>query len=368
MDHRKKIVAIVGARPQFIKAAVVSRALRSEESLEEILVHTGQHYDFKMSGAFFEELEIRQPDHFLNVGSGMHGYQTGEIMKKLEPVLMSEEPALVLVYGDTNSTLAGALTAAKLNCPVAHVEAGLRSFNRRMPEEINRIVTDHLASLLFCPTSAACANLHAEGISDGIIMTGDVMYDVALHFGPSAERRSRILEKLNLLRGKYILATVHRAENTDDESRMRSIFRAFEFLSSEVRIVFPIHPRTRKMATHYGLDSLLRPLLVTDPLGFLDMMMLVRNAGVVCTDSGGIQKEAYFHRVGCVTLRDQTEWVETVDSGWNVLAGADSSDRIVRAVHQMLDANDQRRAIEEYGDGTASGRVVEAIRGFVLPG
>jgi len=310
MSHKSKVVTIVGARPQFIKAAVVTRALAEANELKETMIHTGQHYDAGMSATFFDELEIPQPKHSLGIGSGGHGYQTGEMLKKLESVLIAEQPSMVVVYGDTNSTLAGAIAAAKLHIPVAHVEAGLRSFNKKMPEEINRIMTDHVSSLLFCPTAAALENLAIEGIRKGVIETGDVMYDVALQFGPVAERKSSILKDLSLKKGKYLLATVHRAENTDNRNRLQNILTALTAVSREMDVVIPLHPRTRKMIHQYGMGSLLDRIRAIEPVGFLDMLMLIKNARVISTDSGGIQKEAYFHRVGCVTLRDQTEWVD----------------------------------------------------------
>lgn len=358
-------MTIVGARPQLIKASVLSRVIQSNDDLEEILVHTGQHYDFKMSGAFFEELEIPEPRYALGVGSGRHGEQTGEMMKKLEPVLLSEKPEMVIVYGDTNSTLAGALVAAKLNCPVAHVEAGLRSFNRRMPEEMNRIVTDHVSTLLFCPTTTACKNLQDEGIREGVIRTGDVMYDVALQYADAASRRSRILGKLNLRNRAYLVVTIHRAENTDDRKRMESILTALNTLSREMTVVLPLHPRTSKMIAQYGFEDFLSRLRVIEPVGFLDMLMLIRNAALVCTDSGGVQKEAYFHKTGCVTLRDQTEWTETVEAGWNVLVDTESAEDIVESVHQAMAPECRRTSIEEYGDGKASFRIREVIRDYL---
>ena len=315
-----KVVSVVGARPQFIKAAAVSRVLRATPGVREVLVHTGQHYDDNMSRVFFEELEIPEPDYHLGVGSGTHGAQTGRMLEAIEQVLLEEKPDWVLVYGDTNSTLAGALAAVKLHIPVAHVEAGLRSFNRRMPEEINRVLTDHASDLLFAPTEAAVANLRREGIpEERIHCVGDVMYDAALYYGMKAERESRILERLSLTRKGYILATVHRAENTDDHARLRAILQALSEAAQEVGVVFPVHPRTRKAMERYGLTDLVRPLIVIDPVGYLDMVMLEKNARLIVTDSGGVQKEAFFYRVPCVTLREETEWEELVELGWNRL-------------------------------------------------
>lgn len=353
----KSVLTIIGARPQFIKAAPLSRALRKQRGLREILVHTGQHYDKNMSDVFFKEMAIPKPDYMLAVGSGTHAEQTGEIMKRLEPVLIKEKPSLLLIYGDTNSTLAGALTAAKLHIPIAHVEAGLRSFNMRMPEEINRIVADRLSTLLFVPTYSAIKNLKIEGITKNVFKTGDVMYDAALFFGKAAEK-SAILKRLCLVSKKYALATIHRAENTDDKRKMAAILGALARISATMKVVLPLHPRTRKMVAQFGLEAKLAPLMITDPVGFLDMIQLERNACKIFTDSGGVQKEAYFHKVPCVTLRDQTEWVETVKAGWNVLADAGSEDDILRAASRQP----ARNKITEYGNGKASEEIARIIK------
>ena len=319
-----KIVTIVGARPQFIKAAAVSRELRRHH--REVLVHTGQHYDGNMSQVFFDELEIPRPDYNLEIGSGGHGAQTGAMLSAIETVLLKEKPDRVLVYGDTNSTLAGALAAAKLHVPVAHVEAGLRSFNQRMPEEINRILTDRVASLLFCPSPTAVDNLAAEGIRAGVHLVGDVMYEALMHAVAVARAKSDVLARLGLVPGGYALATIHRAENTDDPARLAGIIAALREVSGRLPVVFPAHPRTRgKLA----VPATGKDLRLIDPLGYLDMVKLETEAAVILTDSGGIQKEAYWLRVPCVTLREETEWVETVRQGWNVLAGADR-EKIVR--------------------------------------
>jgi UDP-GlcNAc3NAcA epimerase len=315
------IVSVVGARPQFVKAAVVSRALRASPDLREVLIHTGQHYDKSMSDVFFEELGIDAPDYNLGVGSGSHGAQTGKMLELIERVLEQVRPDWVLVYGDTNSTLAGALAAAKLHIDVAHVEAGLRSFNRRMPEEINRVVTDHLSELCFTPTDAADANLLAEGIgSHHVCRVGDVMYDAVSHFRVLAKERSRLRESLELSAGGYVLATVHRAENTDDPARLETVVRALAALSATVPVVFPIHPRTRIAVERAGLADELARVMTIPPIGYLDMTQLESEARLIVTDSGGVQKEAYAHGVPCVTLRDETEWVELVELGWNELA------------------------------------------------
>jgi UDP-N-acetylglucosamine 2-epimerase len=349
-----KIVTVVGARPQFIKAAPVSKVLRRD--CVEVLVHTGQHYDREMSEVFFDDLDLPRPDYDLGVGSGSHGRQTGEMLIRLEEVYLRERPDRVLVYGDTNSTLAGALAAVKVGLPVAHVEAGLRSFNRAMPEEINRIVTDRLSTLLFCPTQTAVSNLKGEGITEGVYHVGDVMYDAVLTYAAVAEDRSRVLEEVGIDPQGYILATVHRPGNTDDEKRLSSILAAFEAVGE--CIVFPVHPRTRKVLDRAGitLDSRVKMI---EPVGYLDMLTLERYARLILTDSGGVQKEAYFFGVPCLTLRDETEWVETVEVGWNMVIGTET-ERIVEAVKGFVPAT-ERPAI--FGDGTASRRIAEILVG-----
>jgi len=317
-----RIVTIVGARPQFIKAAAVSRALRPVLEIEEILGHTGQHYDDNMSEVFFRELDLADPDYHLGIGSGSHGWQTGRMLEAIEQVLVAEKPGTVMVYGDTNSTLAGALAAAKLNIPVAHVEAGLRSFNRRMPEETNRVVADHVSDLLFAPTITARLNLLAEGVAENRIhLVGDVMYDAALYYGAKAERTSGILPSLQLKSMEYVLATVQRAENTDSRSSLTTLFEGLIEVSRTIPVILPLHPRTRQALEREGLlDRVAEALRVIAPVGYLDMVMLERHARLIVTDSGGVQKEAFFYQVPCVTLRQETEWVELVELGWNRLA------------------------------------------------
>jgi len=365
-----KVVSIVGARPQFIKAAPVSRELRKEHM--EVLVHTGQHYDYFMSAVFFDELGIPEPNYNLGVGSASHGRQTGEMLIRIEEVLLKERPDWVLVYGDTNSTLAGALAAAKpsfgkvstsstrrlrTSIPVAHIEAGLRSFNREMPEEINRVLTDHVSDLLFCPTETAVQNLAREGITEGVHNVGDVMYDAVLHNIGIAEQRSHILERLGIEPKAYLLATVHRPQNTDNSENLRSILSAFNALD-EV-IVFPAHPRTSEAIERLGYR--LRPhVKLIEPTSYLDMLVLERNARLILTDSGGVQKEAYFFAVPCVTLREETEWTETVEVGWNVLVGADE-ERIVEAVRGFWPQGDRPNL---FGNGTASQRIARALKIF----
>jgi UDP-GlcNAc3NAcA epimerase len=355
-----KIVTIVGARPQFIKAATVSRVVARTPGVIEVLVHTGQHYDTNMSEVFFEEMEIPAPARQLAVGSGSHGAQTGRMLEALEEVLYDERPDWVLVYGDTNSTLAGALAAVKLHMPVAHVEAGLRSFNRRMPEEINRVLTDHVSDLLLAPTDSAMDNLLREGCSPNAVhCVGDVMYDAAIYYGGLAESRSRIVESLGLGGGPYILATVHRAENTDDWRRLATIFQALSMISDKVPVVLPLHPRTRASLRQGGIDCGEQVHLI-EPVSYLDMVMLERRAALVVTDSGGVQKEAFFHRVPCVTLRDETEWGELLDLGWNRLAPPTDVTTVVEAVETML----LKRPVEAaspYGDGAAAERIVELL-------
>ena len=319
-----KVVTVVGARPQFIKAAAVSRVIRDNypEKIEEVLVHTGQHYDENMSKVFFEELDIPQPKYNLEISGGQHGAMTGRMLEAVENVLLQEKPDWLLIYGDTNSTLAGALAAAKLHIPVAHVEAGLRSFNMRMPEEINRILADRVSSLLFCPTETAVNNLKAEGIGQGVYNVGDVMYDVALFYRDRALQQSEILDTLHLSSGAFALATCHRAENTDDSKKLGQILSALAELAQQLPVVFPLHPRTCKLIKEHGLSRHLAALTVVEPLSFLEMVALEQAAKVILTDSGGVQKEAFFCGVPCLTMRDETEWVETTTSKANILVGA----------------------------------------------
>ena len=360
-----KITTIIGARPQFIKAAVVSRAIADSNKLvasnsslvTEVIVHTGQHYDHNMSEVFFKELEIPEPHLNLEVGSGYHGQQTGQMLIKLEEVMLSEKPDWVLVYGDTNSTLAGALAAVKLHIPVAHVEAGLRSFNKSMPEEHNRVLTDHCSDLLFCPTSAAVKNLKIEGVANGVHRVGDVMFDSVLFNTGLATKRSKILETLKLQNKAYALATVHRAENTDDSHRLQAIFEALEKISSEgLRVVLPLHPRTRKLYDALRFSG--AKIKIIEPVSYLDMLQLEQQARLILTDSGGVQKEAYWMKVPCITLRDETEWIETVEAGWNILAGADR-DKIVESAKTDRKPSKQYPA---YGDGKAGEKIVDILR------
>ncbi len=344
----------MGARPQFIKAAVISRLIAHEYSgaISEYSVHTGQHYDNNMSEVFFKELLIPEPDINLEVGSGSHGRQTGEMLYKIEEVLQQQKPDWVLVYGDTNSTLAGALAAGKLNIPVAHVEAGLRSFNRKMAEEQNRVLTDHLASLLFCPTEVARQNLEAEGIKEDVEVVGDVMYDASLFY------RSILADQRSDLSDNFYLLTLHRAENTDNPERLSAIVEALNGLDS-FKGVFPIHPRTRKALIKQGLE--LKPhVKLIEPVGFLEMLRLEETCDFVVTDSGGLQKEAYFFAKPCITLRDQTEWVETVEAGWNVIVGADKK-KIITAFNDVKSNSRPAYSPGFYGNGRAGAKIIEKI-------
>ena len=358
-----KILTVIGARPQFIKAATVSRAIRNsaQGEMTEVLVHTGQHYDFNMSKVFFDELDIPSPNYNLGISGLTHGVMTGRMLEAIEALLLEEKPDCVLVYGDTNSTLAGALAAAKLHIPIAHVEAGLRSFNMGMPEEINRIVTDRVSSLLFCPTETAVRNLASEGIAKGVQNTGDVMYDAAIFYGRQAKVKSRVFDKLGVSERGYALATCHREENTDNPDNIREIISALASISSLMPVILPLHPRTRKRLTEHGLDSELRQVRVIDPLPYLDMVALEQSARVILTDSGGVQKEAYFFGVPCITMREETEWVETVESGWNCLVGARAS-RILAAIGALENGKSPQECPAFYGAGKAAESIVDALR------
>lgn len=350
-----KIVTIVGARPQFVKAGMLSRALR--KYVKEKIIHTGQHYDHNLSAVFFQQLHIPQPDYELHVGSDTHGKQTASMLTEIEAILMKEKPDVVIVFGDTNSTLAGGLAASKLHIPIAHVEAGLRSFDRRMPEEINRVVTDHLSTMLFCPTPAAVTNLQREGIMQPTYMVGDIMYDAVRTYQQTAIQQSVILDRMQLQAGSYCLATIHRAENTDNPEHLRAIFEALGQLDAPV--IVPLHPRTRKCLRQYGLISLLHNerLHVLEPLHYLDMLACISQASLVLTDSGGVQKEAYMLHTPCVTLRNETEWVETVAHGGNVLAGADCQ-RILDAVEQL---QKPVAFANIFGDGHTAERIAKIL-------
>jgi len=360
-----KIITIVGARPQFIKAAAVSRAIREynhenpSDKIHEVIVHTGQHYDENMSQVFFDELDIPRPDYNLEIGGGTHGAMTGRMLEQIEHVLLAEKPDWVLIYGDTNSTLAGALAASKLYIRVAHVEAGLRSFNMKMPEEINRILADRVSTMLFCPTETAVKNLKSEGVEQGVLNVGDVMYDASLFYRDMAKEKSSIIKVLSLTPKEYVLVTCHRAENTDDPARMAGIVQGLAAIAEQTRVVFPLHPRTRKVLKEQGLFDQLNKVQVLDPISFLDMVQLEESAKVIVTDSGGVQKEAYFFAVPCITMRDETEWVETVESGWNQLVGANVEKIISSWKASSSTHADYNTSL--YGDGNASSSIIREI-------
>ena len=350
----KKILTIVGARPQFIKAAAVSKAILARKGLTEVLVHTGQHYDENMSDVFFRQLGVPAPKVNLAVGSGSHAKQTADMLIGIDTVIASERPDCVLVYGDTNSTLAGALAAVKVHVPVAHVEAGLRSFNRKMPEEMNRILTDICSTFLFVPTPAAVKNLEAEGISGGKVhQVGDVMFDAALQFGAISDSESQIIAKMGLKKGGFVLATIHRAENTDDMERLTAIMEGLAIAARDLPVILPLHPRTKKIvAERASLAKAVAALKIIDPVSYFDMIQLEKSAALVATDSGGVQKEAYFFGVPCITLRDESEWMELVEAGWNKIVPPRDAAAIARAI---LDQRGSRgRKIDVYGDGTSA--------------
>lgn len=357
-----RIVTIVGARPQFIKALAISKECAAREGVEEILLHTGQHYDENMSGVFFKGMGIPEPKYRFSLGGGSHGDMTGRQLTEIEKVLMAERPDVCLVYGDTNSTLAGALAAAKLNIPVAHVEAGLRSFNRRMPEEVNRVLTDHASTWLFAPSDAAVQNLANEGIDPAMVhRVGDVMYDVTLMFQEQA-KDTTFLQSLGLAPKTFAVATIHRQESTDDPSRLLAILGALSQLASEMPVILPVHPRTHKvMEALPKADAFAKKLMVTEPLDFNRMASITSHAALVVTDSGGLQKEAYFHRIPCVTVRDETEWVELVEMGWNRLPKSLSQQHIYQSMQEALVAprGDDRHP---YGNGSAARSIIDILQ------
>lgn len=347
-----KIASIVGARPQFIKMSPVSKELRKK--FNEIIIHTGQHYDKEMSKLFFEDLNIPKPDYNLSIGSFSHGKQTGKMLEKIEEVLLKEKPEIVIVFGDTNSTLAGALAASKLHIKVGHIEAGLRSFNRKMPEEINRIVADHISDILFTPTVTGLINLKNEGIINNVYNVGDVMYDALLNNIKIIDKKSNILKTLRIKKKNYNLMTVHRGENTDYKNNLKNIMRGVA--ESEEITVFPIHPRTKKYMKKYELYRYLKgkkSIILTEPLGYIDFIKLITNAQKIITDSGGLQKEAYLLNIPCITLRNETEWVETVEAGWNCLVGSNKKN-ILKAIENFNPCGEKKNS---YGDGNASRKI-----------
>ncbi|KIX11401.1 non-hydrolyzing UDP-N-acetylglucosamine 2-epimerase [Dethiosulfatarculus sandiegensis] len=358
------IVTVIGARPQFIKAAVTSRLLAYHDDMQDILLHTGQHYDTVMSQIFFDELMIPEPSYNLGVGGGTHGQNTGRMLEAIEKVLIKEKPDWVLVYGDTDSTLAGALAAVKLQIPIAHVEAGLRSFNRRMPEEINRVLTDHAAQVLFAPTTPAVENLAKEGISkDKIHQVGDVMYDAALFYAQKAEEKSYILNELGLKSQDFILATVHRPQNVDNPALLANIIQAFDKIADEIPVVFPVHPRTRnKLKKLTQKINSKDSFKLIEPVGYLDMVMLEKNAAAIATDSGGVQREAFFHNVPSVVLRDETEWVELLRLGWSRLANVKEPDDLIQQVKNALNFPlDSKES--PYGHGDTGQKIIQVLKG-----
>jgi len=351
-----KIVTILGARPQFIKAGSVSREIAKHNELEEIIVHTGQHYDTNMSDIFFDEMKIPKPDYFLGIGGKSHGAMTGQMIEKIEEVCLKENPDWVMVYGDTNSTLAGAIVASKLHIKLAHIEAGLRSFNMQMPEEINRILTDRVSQILFCPTDTAIENLRNEGydkLDCKIVKSGDVMQDGAIFYKNLSVKPTIDIED------DFVLCTIHRAENTDDENRLRNIFDALNEIAIEKQVILPLHPRTKKIIQNLKLNT--QNLTIIEPIGYLEMVYLIDNCSLIMTDSGGLQKEAYFFEKQCITLRDETEWVELVDIGANVLVGADKN-KILKAYKNNSQFNLENGNLDLYGGGNASRNIIRELR------
>ena len=369
-----KIVTIVGARPQFIKAAMVTHAIErcnknapsNAIRIFEVMVHTGQHFHRNMSDTFFDDFNLAKPKYNLGICNSRHGKMTGKMLEKIETVLYEEHPDLVLVYGDTNSTLAGALAASKLHIPIGHVEAGLHSFNRQMPEEINRVVADHLSTLLFCPTTRAVENLKAEGITRHVFDVGDVMYDAHLLYESSLTKQSGILQSLSLAPKRYLMATIHRAENTDNPDRLRSIFKGLITAADKMPVIIPLHPRTKKaLEAEDLLEAISCRLLVIDPIGYVEMLSLEKNARLIATDSGGVQKEAFFCGVPCLIFRDETEWTELVDSGGSYLVGTDE-DRIVTQIEKILEMPGPLPVAKHmYGEGQSADRIVEIIHDFI---
>lgn len=367
-----KILTVLGARPQFIKAAIVSRSIATSGDVEEIIVHTGQHFDANMSDIFFDELDIFPPQHNLNISGLRHGAMTGRMIESIELVILKERPDWVLVYGDTNSTLAGALAATKLQIPVAHVEAGLRSHNPTMPEEINRVLTDRVSSLLFCPTQAAVDNLQDEGFpfktiainrgykTQHISKVGDVMLDSMLYHRELAKKKVD-LDTFGLVHKGYALCTLHRQENTDAPNRLKNILDALREIGKDVTVVLPLHPRTKQIIAQQHKAEVLSGLQILEPLSYLEMQRLQMSAKVILTDSGGLQKEAYFHDVPCITLRDETEWPETVEMGWNQLTGADP-ELILNAWKKAISPTKQKESL--YGDGDASKKIIQMIKEY----
>jgi UDP-GlcNAc3NAcA epimerase len=350
-----RILTILGARPQFIKAGSISREIAKYKEIEEIIVHTGQHYDANMSDIFFDEMKIPKPNYFLGIGGKSHGAMTGQMIEKIEEVALKEKPDWILVYGDTNSTLAGAIVASKLHIKLAHIEAGLRSFNMKMPEEVNRILTDRVSNILFCPTDTSIQNLKNEGYENldcKIVKSGDVMQDGAIFYKNLAVKPNIEIKK------DFILCTIHRAENTDDETRLRNIFEALEEIAKEKQVILPLHPRTKKILENLKLN--IENLTIIEPIGYLEMVWLIDNCDFVMTDSGGLQKEAYFFEKQCITLRDETEWVELVECGVNILVGA-NKEKILEAYTKNSEFNRENSKLDLYGGGKASENIIKEL-------
>ncbi len=364
------LVHIVGARPQFIKASIVTRNL-NDLGIEQVLIHTGQHYDYNMSNVFFEELKISESQYLLRIGSGSHGKQTGKMLIEIEKLLLKLKPSIVIVYGDTNTTLAGALASVKLQVKTAHVESGLRSFNKNMPEEVNRVVTDHVSDILFAPTKTSVKNLENESITQEVYLVGDVMFDIAQYINAKiGNRQTEILQKYGLKINNFILATIHRAENTDSKEKLENILNAFiQIASSGVTVFFPMHPRTKKYFRLFGFFDRNIPgkLIFNDPVSYTDMIVLEQNAAVVITDSGGVQKESYFFRTPAVIPRLQTEWVELVDTGWNVLAG-NKTNKIVESSLKLFHSGCRRQWHNFYGDGNAARKIGKILKNYTKDG
>lgn len=359
-----KIVTVVGARPQFIKAAALSREILKHSEIEEILVHTGQHFDGKMSDIFFDEMNIPKPKYNLEINSLGHGAMTGRMLEGIESVLLKEKPDLLLVYGDTNSTIAGALAAKKLHVKVGHVEAGLRSFNMKMPEEVNRILTDRISDILFCPTDTAIENLDIEGYAgfdNDVVRCGDVMQDAALYYAKTSESKSKVIDLNGLEKCNFCLVTIHRAENTDDPERLQSIFSALNRINKESRVVLPLHPRTKKILAELDIKT---DVTIIDPVGYFDMIELLKNCEFVMTDSGGLQKEAFFFSKKCITMRDETEWVELVKGGYNTIVGADTA--LILSAYKSLGNSNPDFSKDLYGQGAACSNIVASIKNLMI--
>lgn len=364
MPNKKHIMTVLGARPQFIKATAFSRALREmgSDNVSETIIHTGQHFDENMSGAFFTELDIPTPKYNLGISNLSHGAMIGRMVESIEAILQKEKPSMVLVYGDTNSTLSASLSASKLHIPIVHIEAGLRSFNKRMPEESNRILTDHISSLLFCPTSTAVQNLQVEGIVEGVHEVGDVMFDVSLHYRDKA-RQKNALHSFGVEEKEYSLCTIHRAETTSSLEKLSGVLEAIRTIAREQPVVLPLHPRTKQLLVSNEKEAWLDGITVVEPVSYLTMQCLEMSANTILTDSGGIQKEAYFHGVPCITLRDDTEWIETVELGWNWLAGT-SPTAIIQSFHSAIQQTPEQDK-SPYGTGQSATQILSIIQEYL---